>query len=494
MYSDDDGSEGPKPLAATGKATSLSTGFRPPINGDSPGANKVIGKTLELMMTKRSWVQMWSGRVNRLNEQSTSTGMLLRATGCERLRFPSDAALNEWAPADAGTALRKWKKKLRAAFGVEAIAPGRQVVTRQAFMPTDPSQVPLPQTPDKQNESSYMHDSHMVCELPGSSCEGNKASRPTLNTYRGPAQQSDHRYDLNEDSSDDGNNFLDVDYLDGDLTEKWARHIHELSAREEKNSTPRLEIATHLPLGNIKSFSGYRNKCEKSMQWLRTFIYEMKGTHTPPNDWSMAFGLSLQDGALHWYRQLPRKTRRTWKLLSDAFIKYYYSKINQSAKASYYSTKCEDKKHVCADRNRLNGYARNTRVQFKNGGREAKDHVEHFLDIAMAEVSKTDIHDLEDTTNGILKRQDRITKRDSSMRRSGCQDGSRRRDNSRNEDSRSSYRLDRDGRRRDESPYRPRITLADGLSDLFTALNEPSVGPQRSQSGSYDHGYETNKD
>ncbi|OWZ23036.1 hypothetical protein PHMEG_0002144 [Phytophthora megakarya] len=46
----------------------------------------------------------------------------------------------------------------------------------------------------------------------------------------------------------------------------------------------------------------------------------------------------------------------------------------------------------------------------------------------------------------------------------------------------------------DESPYRPRITLTDALSDLVTALNETSVGPQRSQSGSYDHGYETNED
>ncbi|OWZ13867.1 hypothetical protein PHMEG_00012740 [Phytophthora megakarya] len=46
MDSDDDGSDGGKLSAATGKATSQSTGFRPPINGDTPGANKVIGKTL----------------------------------------------------------------------------------------------------------------------------------------------------------------------------------------------------------------------------------------------------------------------------------------------------------------------------------------------------------------------------------------------------------------------------------------------------------------
>ncbi|OWZ06548.1 hypothetical protein PHMEG_00021181 [Phytophthora megakarya] len=52
MDSDDDESDGAKPSAATGKAISQSIGFRPPINGDMPEANKVISKTLELMMTK----------------------------------------------------------------------------------------------------------------------------------------------------------------------------------------------------------------------------------------------------------------------------------------------------------------------------------------------------------------------------------------------------------------------------------------------------------
>ncbi|OWY91674.1 hypothetical protein PHMEG_00039646, partial [Phytophthora megakarya] len=202
------------------------------------------------------------------------------------------------------------------------------------------------------------------------------------------------------------------------------------------------------------------------MQWLRTFIYEMKGTHTPPNDWCMAFELSLQDGALHWYRQLPRKTRRTWKLLSDASTKYY-------------SAKREDKEHVCDYLNRLNGYARNAGVQFENGGREAKDHVEHFLDTCddrgleerLCHVRVKDIHDLEAMINDILKRH-RKSKHDSSVRRSSGQDGGRRRDSGRNEDSRSNYR--RDDRRRDESPYRPRITLAEALAGLVTALNETS--------------------
>ncbi|OWZ15439.1 hypothetical protein PHMEG_00010917 [Phytophthora megakarya] len=141
-------------------------------------------------------------------------------------------------------------------------------------MPADPSQVPLPQTPVKLNESStgvfgskgspYMHDSHMV--TPRSAChqgramKENEASWQTPNTYKGPAQPPDRRYDLNKDSSDDGRDLLDVDHIEGDLTEEWARQIRELSAKEEKNLTPRIETTTHLPLSNIKSFSGYRNK------------------------------------------------------------------------------------------------------------------------------------------------------------------------------------------------------------------------------------------
>ncbi|OWY93354.1 hypothetical protein PHMEG_00037287, partial [Phytophthora megakarya] len=188
--------------------------LRPPINGDTPGANKVIGKTLGLMMTKSSWMQMFSPTLVRqavwmnlggelvvpIDSTSTrqvaqDTVLLLKAMGCEPQRFPSDAALDDW-PADAGTALRKWKKKLRAAFGVEEIAPGRQVVARQAFMSADSSQNESSTGVFGTKGSPYMHDSHMVTP----------------------------------------------------------------SAKEEKNSTPRIEITTHLPPGNIKAFSGYRNK------------------------------------------------------------------------------------------------------------------------------------------------------------------------------------------------------------------------------------------
>ncbi|POM65208.1 Hypothetical protein PHPALM_19113, partial [Phytophthora palmivora] len=360
--------------------------------------------------------------------------------GCEPQRFPSDAVLKDWTPTDAGTAVRKWKKKLRTSFGVSEIGAGRQPIARRAPEAADPSKVLLPQT-------------------------------------------------LKNDSGD-------FDYLDGDLTEEWARQIRELSKAETKSSTPRLDLATHLPLGNIKPYFGLRNKSEKSMQWLRTFIYEMKGTNTPPNEWCMAFELSLQGGALHWYRQLPRKTRRTWKLLSDAFIKCYCSRFTQSVKARYYSAKREDKEHVCDYLNRLNGYAPNAGVQFEN----TKDHVEHFLDTCddrgleerLCHVRVKDIHDLEDMVNDILRRRERKTSRESSGRRPKNQEDNRRHDGRRTEGSRDSYRRDQHDRERRRDDSRPRATVANALTDLVAALNVNDATRSRSnRPETRHHGYDS---
>ncbi|OWZ09761.1 hypothetical protein PHMEG_00017490 [Phytophthora megakarya] len=223
MDPDDDGSDGSKP------------------------AYKVIGKTLELMMTKSSWMQVFGPTLVRQAVWMNLGGELV---------VPIDSTSTRQVAQYTVMLLKAMK--LRAAFGVEEITPGRQVVARQAFMPADPSKVPLPQTPVKPNEfptcvriqgiPPYMHDSPMVTPRSANRqdrvVKGNEASQPTPNTYKGPTQQPDRRYDLNEER---------------------ARQIRELSAKEEKNSTPRIKITTHLPLGNIKAFSGYRHKSENSM-------------------------------------------------------------------------------------------------------------------------------------------------------------------------------------------------------------------------------------
>ncbi|POM71025.1 Hypothetical protein PHPALM_12465 [Phytophthora palmivora] len=135
----------------------------------------------------------------------------------------------------------------------------------------------------------------------------------------------------------------------------------------------------------------------------------------------------------------------------------------------------EDKEHVCDYLNRLNGYARNAGVQFENGGRDAKDHVEHFLDTCddrgLEDRLYHDIHDIEDMVNDILRRRERKTSRASSGRRPKNQEDSRRHGGRSTEGSRDSYRRDRHDRehRRDDS--HPSVTVANALTDLVDALN-----------------------
>ncbi|KAG3070536.1 hypothetical protein PI124_g17966 [Phytophthora idaei] len=137
-------------------------------------------------------------------------------------------------------------------------------------------------------------------------------------------------------------------------------------------------MASHRPLDRIKPLSGSRNKSENSMQWLRTFVYEMTGTHREADKWCIPFELSLRDEAIHWFRQLPKKTKRTWKLLSSALIRYYCLQFTQTTLSRCYSAKRERSEHLCDYLNRLNGYVRNARMQFEKGGRDAKVHVQQI--------------------------------------------------------------------------------------------------------------------
>ncbi|GMF22659.1 unnamed protein product [Phytophthora fragariaefolia] len=176
---------------------------------------------------------------------------------------------------------------------------------------------------------------------------------------------------------------------------------------------------TRRPFGQIKPFSGRSNKSENSVQWLRSLIYEMKGIRAPPNEWCMPFELSLRDEALHWHRQLPKKTKRQWNALSEASINYYCSQFNQSAEGRYDSAKRENKEHISDYLNRLNGYARNADIQFDNGGRKARDHARRFLETCgdrglerrLCHVRVRDIHELEEMITDILRIEERSTPR-----------------------------------------------------------------------------------
>ncbi|KAE9163911.1 hypothetical protein PF004_g29997 [Phytophthora fragariae] len=308
-------------------------------------------------------------------------------------------------------------------------------------------------------------------------------------------------YDTREESSESDDDYLGPKYHDGELTREWAQEVRDLSAVDNHSTPPRLRIATHLPLNSIEPFCGTRNQSEMSMQWLRTFVYGMKGTHKPPNAWCVAFELSLYDGAQHWYRQLPRKTKRTWTLLSQAFIKYYCAESTRSAMARYYSAKRFGKDHGCDYLNRLNGYARNAGVQFEGDGRDAKHHVEHFLDTCndrgleecLCHVRVSDIYELEGMIEDILRYRERNSAREPSLRRYRSQDDDRRREGRSTEGPRKGYHRERGFRDSDRYHDRSRVTpLVEALLAVFAALKaRGSDGARTSSLDVRQHGYDT---
>ncbi|GMF42185.1 unnamed protein product [Phytophthora fragariaefolia] len=359
---------------------------------------------------------------------------------------PSEADLRDWPPAIAGSKeLKRWKRKLRLCFGTSDIGL-KTPPTARPKADADPSQIPFPKRPRrvemetkvmmtaylgvKTEGTPYFQDSHMVTRRSSSRADRLARDAEASHAQRGDARASSgrprRRFVPRDDSSDDDSDEDDY-YRKKDAkydvpSDEIAHQVREVSEMERLNSTPMLELATHRPLAQIKSFSGLRNKSENSMQWLQIFVYEMKGTRTTPNEWCRVFELSLREGALHWYRQLPRKTKRQWKLLSDAFIKYTCSQFRRTARARYYSAKREGSEHVCDYVNRLSGYARNAGVQFEKGGRDSKEHVNRFLESCgdrglercLRHHRVKDIHELGDIINSILKSEERSSTRETS--------------------------------------------------------------------------------
>ncbi|KAG2848165.1 hypothetical protein PC118_g662 [Phytophthora cactorum] len=509
-----DGTEGSEPSVASAKRLALLNAPRPPTNGDTPAAKRVFDR-VEALMKNDEWMQLfksipkgkadWMVLANELqypvNSVSTSqvaedSVSLLLALGYENETYPSTMSLQDWSPHEAGAALQKWKKKLRKAFGAIGINERKQPVSRMATLEEDPSKAPLPPTPKRlertpptkrgadrdafgtADASPYLQDSHMMTPRSTSRMRRMDAVGEGSRGRRGGARTSKNgsgRRQTNTDaSSSDDDDLLPPAYEDPQA--ELTRQMIEIAALNDSDPTPRIEMASHRPLDRIKPFSGSRNKSENSIQWLRTFVYEMTGTHTEADKWCIPFELSLRDGAIHWFRQLPKKTKRTWKLLSNAFIRYYCSQFTQTALSRYYSAKREQSEHLCDYLNRLNGYARNARLQFEKGGRDAKEHVQQFLvtcgDDNMVEslyhTRVNDIHELEEIIEDVLKGKERMAKRDGSRRDRHESD-----------------------RRRDDYRNTPRVTLADAsLDDLLAELEGREAtrsGTERSDDEHYAH-------
>ncbi|KAF1789341.1 hypothetical protein GQ600_12588 [Phytophthora cactorum] len=337
-----DGTEGSKPSVASAKRSALLNAPRPPINGDTPAAKRVFDR-VEALMRNDEWMQLfkpipkrkadWPALANELQYpvNSVSTSQV-----AEDSTYPSTMS-SKTGPHEAGAALQKWKKKLRKAFGAIGINEGKQPVSRLATLEEDPSKVPLPDTQEARALAHGDATFNKSYATYGREDEGSRGRRGGARASRNDPQ--------------------------AELT----RQMREIAALNDSDPTPRIEMASHRPLDRIKPFSGSRNKSE-----------------TPCSGYE----------PIHWFRQLPKKTKRTWKLLSNAFIRYYCSQFTQTALSA------------------------TTRRNFEKGGRDAKEHVQQFLvtcgDDNMAEslyhTRVNDIHELEEIIEDVLKGKERMAK------------------------------------------------------------------------------------
>ncbi|GMG16549.1 unnamed protein product [Phytophthora fragariaefolia] len=173
------------------------------------------------------WVELsgesaWPVNTMSAVKVAEDTVSLLRAMGLEPQTNPSEAALRDWPPAIAGKELTRWKRKLRLSFGTPDIGLKMPPTVRPKG-DTDPSQIPLPQTPKmneqgKENDDNgvfgvktegtpYFQDSHMV--TPRSSNRADRLARGSevSNAQRGAARASSgrsrRRFVPRDDSSED---------------------------------------------------------------------------------------------------------------------------------------------------------------------------------------------------------------------------------------------------------------------------------------------------
>ncbi|EGZ12130.1 hypothetical protein PHYSODRAFT_336592 [Phytophthora sojae] len=306
------------------------TGNRPPVNGATPNAYKILGQVGRSVVATSTWVMMFAPKEvgaakwvtlkrelaspidsSSLFQLSEQTKRLLVAMGFECTSVPSKVALEVWELAEVSAELTKWKRKLKDSFGV------RGTTTVRKLDDIDPSLVPLPTTPRKASagyqmqtpdtkqvfskapDSPYFAGSHMV--TPKKNSEGRRFNPPALAG--------------DDDDDDTGYDFADP-------CEDLTAQIHRSYQREDEDGAQRVKLTHHISLNQLTKFSGTRNRSERS---LKKFIYEMEGTNTPQDRWCEPFQLLMESGASNWVRQLPKKTRNKWSLLCEAFMAYYCS-------------------------------------------------------------------------------------------------------------------------------------------------------------------------
>ncbi|GMF59130.1 unnamed protein product [Phytophthora fragariaefolia] len=322
----------------------VAPGDRPPLipratrNADTPSANRVLVRLGEEMrseselmmmfapvaMTQAKWPVLGpelTQPVNRtdINQLVEDTVLLLKTMGFRCNGRPNSLILGDWSLSRAGAEILKWKTTTEA-----GVRPGT---------------------------------------ARGKPADDRATNSRSPKTLKGRSAQSDDDRDYRDNAEDSAKDV--IRRLSLDDAERDRGHY--------------LEVGSHGSLAKIAEFEGKRYRSDDSLQWLKRFIHEMKGTRISQDSWCEPFTLCLGRAAKSWYRQLPKKTQRKWNLISEAFLDYYRPQFEQSARTRYYSARRKENEPICEFLIRLNGYARTAKIQYGKGGADASDHVEHFL-------------------------------------------------------------------------------------------------------------------
>ncbi|KAF1788534.1 hypothetical protein GQ600_5418 [Phytophthora cactorum] len=315
-----DGTEGSKPSVAGAKRSALLNALRPPVNDDTPAAKRVFDR-VEAMMKN-----------DDLDDPSRGGfGLAAASGGYENETYPSTMSLQDWSPHEAGAALQQWKKKLRKAFVRSALTKGSNQLER-----TPPTKRGADHDAfGTADASPYLQDSHMVTPCSTSRMRRmdteDEGSRGRRGGARASRKGSGRRQANTDASSSDDDDLPPPTYEDEDPQAELTRQMREIAALNDSDPTPRI-------------------KWPRTDRWI---VSSRARAHAIR--WCIPFEVSLRDGAIHWFRQLPKKTKRTWKLLRNAFIRYYCSLFTQTALSRYYSAKRERSEHLCDYLYRLNG-------------------------------------------------------------------------------------------------------------------------------------------
>ncbi|ETI30050.1 hypothetical protein F443_22828 [Phytophthora nicotianae P1569] len=215
-YPDDDGDDDVYKLRRNTERGALKPrSDRPPLNGDTPISNKLLERCMEMVMA-------------------------------ETQVYPTQAALRDWSPPEAGTDLQKWKKKLRMASvatnsgagrSQRLVKPVKLLTRRRSHSHRLPRKVQGEvlarnrQIFASTERSPYFQDSHMV--TPRSSRRAarrsreNDRSRPTRSTQHGSSRRPGWRLSGRDDSDDDDDDLFGLIGDGDDLAAEFARQIEE---------------------------------------------------------------------------------------------------------------------------------------------------------------------------------------------------------------------------------------------------------------------------